>query len=213
MIYAYDKMYLSRAQKIMGNMIDLAVNEYKIKITEFYNRFLNSRVSEDFSKGDTSTLAGKTGKELFAEIMDLKEEDYRQLSDVQLPINRSPEYWAGWVLAYYQWSRGVSFSVINDEIPIEIILDMYNPFHEMDITQAVDELNRIRQQKRIESYLKYFRKKMGYTQAELADATGIPLRTIQQYEQKRKNINKASADSILILSNILKCNPIDLMEA
>lgn len=213
MIYAYDKMYLSRAQKIMGNMIDLAVNEYKIKITEFYNRFLNSRVSEDFSKGDTSTLAGKTGKELFAEIMDLKEEDYRQLSDVQLPINRSPEYWAGWVLAYYQWSRGVSFRVINDEIPIEIILDMYNPFHEMDITQAVDELNRIRQQKRIESYLKYFRKKMGYTQAELANATGIPLRTIQQYEQKRKNINKASADSILILSNILKCNPIDLMEA
>lgn len=213
MIYAYDKIYLSRAQKIMGNMIDLAVNEYKIKITEFYNRFLNNRVSEDFSKGDTSTLAGKTGKELFAEIMDLKEEDYRQLSDVKLPINRSPEYWAGWVLAYYQWSRGVSFRVINDEIPIEIILDMYNPFHEMDITQAVDELNRIRQQKRIESYLKYFRKKMGYTQAELANATGIPLRTIQQYEQKRKNINKASADSILILSNILKCNPIDLMEA
>ncbi len=213
MIYAYDRIYLTRAQKILGNMLDLAVNEYKIKLTEFYRRFLGSRVSEDFSQGDSSTIAGKTGKELFAEIMDFKEEDFEQLANIQLPVNKSPEYWTGWILAYYQWTRGVSFRVIDDEIPVEVILDMYDPYHEMDITQAVDELNRIRQVSRVEPYIKYFRKKMGYTQAELAEAAGIPLKTIQQYEQKRKNINKASADSILALSNILKCNPIDLMEA
>ena len=212
MICAYDKVYLPRAQKILGNMLDIAVNEYKMKLNDYYERFLISRISEDFSSGDSSTIAGRSGKELFAEVMNLKDSDRKKLEKVQLPISKSPEYWTGWLLAHYQWSRGVSFRMINDDIPIETIIDMYHPYHEMDITQAVDELNRISQLKRVETYLKIYRKKMGYTQSDLSDATGIPLRTIQQYEQRRKNINKASVESIIALSNILKCEPIDLME-
>lgn len=212
-ICAYDRIYLERAQKIMGNMLDIAVNEYGLVLKEFYARFISSRCSDDFSKGDTSTVAGKTGKELFADVMEFdKDKEYERLRSIQLPMNKSPEYWTGWLLTYYQWTRGVSFRTIDIEIPIDRILRMYNPYHEMDITQAVDELNRIRQQNRIESYLKLYRKQRGYTQSELSEATGIPLKTIQQYEQRRKNINKASVDSIIVLSNILKCSPIDLME-
>ena len=212
MIRAYDRIYLERAQRILGNMLDLAVNEYNIELKDYYCRFIKSKISVDFSKGDTSTIAGKTGKELFAEVMDLKEDEYERLINTDLPISKSPEYWTGWLLAYYQWYRGVSFQIIDEETPIETILHMYHPYHEMDITQAIDRLNEISQASRAYSYLKLYRQRMGYSQQELALASGIPVKTIQQYEQGRKNINKASSESIITLANILKCQPIDLME-
>lgn len=45
-----------------------------------------------------------------------------------------------WYLAYYQWYTGKSFRIIQKEVPIERIRDMYNPYHEMDISQSVDRI-------------------------------------------------------------------------
>ena len=50
------------------------------------------------------------------------------------------------------------------------------------------------------------------SQKELANKTEIPLRTIQQYEQKQKNINKAQAEYLIRLSKALYCEPEDLLE-
>ena len=212
MIYAYDRNYLECAQQNLGNMLDLAVNEMKIELTEFYQKFLSSRISVLFSKGDSTVLAGKSGKELFTEVMELDDDGCEEVRGITLPFSKSPEYWTGWLLAYYQWYRGVSFQIIDEETPIETILHMYHPYHEMDITQAIDRLNEISQASRACSYLKLYRQRMGYSQQELALASGIPVKTIQQYEQGRKNINKASSESTITLANILKCQPIDLME-
>ena len=40
----------------------------------------------------------------------------------------------------------------------------------------------------------------------------VPVRTIQQYEQRQKNINKANAEYVITLAHVLCCEPIDLME-
>lgn len=53
---------------------------------------------------------------------------------------------------------------------------------------------------------------MGYTQKELAEAIDIPIKTIQQYEQGVKNINKASGENLIKLSKQLCCRPEQLME-
>ena len=42
--------------------------------------------------------------------------------------------------------------------------------------------------------------------------TDIPIKTIQQYEQRQKNINKAQAEYVIRLSNVLNCKPQDLLE-
>ena len=47
------------------------------------------------------------------------------------------------------------------------------------------------------------------SQRELTDKTEIPVRTIQQYEQKQKNINKAQVDYLIRLSKVLYCEPED----
>ena len=56
------------------------------------------------------------------------------------------------------------------------------------------------------------RKKARLTQAELAKRSGVSLRSIQMYEQHNKDINKASAETVLSLAKVLGCTMEDLLE-
>ena len=51
-----------------------------------------------------------------------------------------------------------------------------------------------------------------YTQAGLADVTGIPLRTIQEYCQGRKPLEKVSIVRCLLLAKALGCKVEDLID-
>ena len=56
------------------------------------------------------------------------------------------------------------------------------------------------------------RKERGLTQAELAKRSQVSLRSIQMYEQRNKDINKASVDTVYRLAKALGCTTEDLME-
>ena len=62
------------------------------------------------------------------------------------------------------------------------------------------------------TYLKKLRKRAGISQSILAEETGIPVKTIQQYEQRRKDINKAQVEYVVRLSKALCCEPQDILE-
>ena len=59
--------------------------------------------------------------------------------------------------------------------------------------------------------LKYYRQRAGLTQKQLADSAGISLRTLQDYEQGRKPLDKAAASTVLILATALGCKMEDLI--
>lgn len=73
----------------------------------------------------------------------------------------------------------------------------------------MNELYRDAQQ---ETNLKQLRKRAGLSQSELAEASGVPLRTIQQYEQRQKSINNAQAQYLIMLARALYCTVEDLIE-
>ena len=52
----------------------------------------------------------------------------------------------------------------------------------------------------------------GCSQAELAKKSGVGLRSIQLYEQRKKDINKAGAESLYKISKVLGCAMEDLLE-
>ena len=226
MIHAYDKIYLDSAQANLGTMLDVAVNEWGLELKTFYEHFLKSICSLRFAKGDPGTIAGRSGIELGQDVLtetlercdltdgEAEAADLRKLLDrpIDPPINRSPEYWTGWAVAYYQWDTGITFQRLDMEIPIERIRDLYHPYHETDIRQLVDEVNRIRRDRRLSSYLKLYRKQAGMTQQELAQAAEVPVRTIQQYEQRQKNINNARSEYVISMAAALGCEPADLLE-
>ena len=62
------------------------------------------------------------------------------------------------------------------------------------------------------SSLRTFRTKAGLTQAELADRAGISKRTLQEYEQGRKNVNGMALETAVKLADALGCNAKDLLD-
>ena len=59
--------------------------------------------------------------------------------------------------------------------------------------------------------LQAYRKALGLSQSQLAKESGINLRTLQQYEIGAKELNKASASTVLALTKTLKCDIEDLI--
>lgn len=213
MIHAYSELYLEEMQGDMGLMFDLAANVLHYDINEFNEIFINSTIAKKIEYGDSSVLAGKSGIEMLYDILDEHDDKYRDIQQEDIDIwSRSPQYWVGWILCYYQWYTAISFLEIYKTVTAKDIEDMYMPYHEMDESQFVDEINRRRSDIRAMTYLKYFRQKAGYTQQQLADLTEVPVKTIRQYEQGQKNINKASAETVIKFSRVLCCQPFDLLE-
>lgn len=211
MICAYDKLYLEKARVTLACMLDYAVNALKIDLNDFYQMFLSSEIAKRFEKGDCAIIAGKSGVELTYEILDSSGFKYEFVPMVST-MGRTEEYWTGWVLAYYQWNTAMSFRDIENYAPIHYVRAMYSPYHEMDIKQFVDKMNEMYMNSKPETNLKKRRRAAGLSQKELAELTGIPLRTIQQYEQRQKNINKASVEYIVKLSQTLSCEVEGLIE-
>ncbi len=63
-----------------------------------------------------------------------------------------------------------------------------------------------------ETNLKRIRKANGCTQKELSEMSGVSLRSIQMYEQRNKDINKAQLASVYRLAKSLGCTMEDLIE-
>ena len=207
-IHAYDEIYLQRARKSLGRMFDYAIIDLGYKLEEVWQMFLDSPISKQFENGDASIIAGKSGIELALIIVDYNL-DYVTHSNRQ---EKGKEYWLGYVLAYYQWYTCLDFDEITEFITITEIESMYNPYHEMDVRQFCDELTRIINSRKIHTNLKRRRNLAGISQSELAKITGIPVRTIQQYEQRQKNINNAKSEYIVSLARALYCEPKSLLE-
>lgn len=60
--------------------------------------------------------------------------------------------------------------------------------------------------------LKEMRKARGLSQAQLAEKTGINVRTLQHYEQGSKNFDHARIDSILRVCIALDCKLENIIE-
>ena len=86
--------------------------------------------------------------------------------------------------------------------------EIYSPYHEMDITQFVDEIDRLYRMVHPETNLRRIRERFGISQGDLASISGVSVRTIQEFEQLRKNINKAQLDTVYPLAQAL-CTTIE----
>ena len=211
MICAYDKVYLEKARTALGRMLDFAVYELHYELSSFFDLFLSSGVAERFGRGEFTLLAGKSGVELAYEVLDKSGVSYERIP-VKYAANRSEEYWTGWAIAYYQWETALSFAEIVNCVPITEICVMYSPYHEMSIQHFVDRMNAYYHAMQPQTNLKRMREKAGLSQRELAELSGVPVRTIQQYEQRQKNINKAQVEYLMMLAQALCCKVEDLVE-
>ena len=211
MTRAYQEIYLSKAQSVIGDAFDYAVNTCAILGTDFVKLFIASSVSKRMENGEPAYLVGKSGIEIVREIVAETKGQELQI-EPQEHFGRSKEYWIGWAVAYYQWYSGRKYRDIFKVLSFEDLQKMYYTLHEADITKFVDIVDSKIKEYFPETNLKRIRTAYGFTQAELAERSGVSLRSIQMYEQRNKNINKASADTMYSLAKAMGCTMEDLIE-
>ncbi len=211
MTHAYAEWYLKDAMQNLGEAVDYAVNECHMEADVFWGMFLTGGIADQFGNGVPKYVSGFSGTELARKIIERAGIE-REFPDPAITYDASPEYWAGWILAYYQWVTGRSFRDINDHISLQEILALYSPLHEAGEDKFVDTLNLLIERIHPATKLQTLRRAVGYSQKLLAEKSGVSLRMIQQYEQRAKDINKASALHLAALARALGCRIEDLME-
>lgn len=212
MRHPYEEQYLDIAQDSLGEAVDFAVNVIGMDGDYFMHLFVKSGYAEQFERGDPRVLFGMSGTELVDQVM--------IACDQILPENEPQEvdsysswYWAGWILAYYQWESGLPFSRIREFLPLEDIVLMYRPLHEAPEETFVVTANQIREKQfRRGGRLKALRTAAGFSQRQLAEQSGVGIRAIQQYEQGAKRIELASGRNLYSLSQVLQCHMEDLLD-
>lgn len=214
MMNAYSELYLDDAMENLGSMVDYAVGECGLEPDEFMNRFISSGIASKFEKGNPKYVAGMSGVELAELVLEVTS-PVGKGNAVALHIEeKGREYWAGWILAYYQWMSGKRFEdIVGNGLPLSRIMSMYI-LHEADVSKFVDIADEIVEltKKEKQSPLQKIRKARGFTQQELSKASGVSLRMIQLYEQKQNDISKAQVSVVVSLAKALGCDVEDLIE-
>ena len=237
MTHAYDEILLERASGTLGRMLDFAVYSLRQDASAMMELFVSCGLAALFEQGDIRVIAGMSGIELAYETLGRSGLAYER----QVPrhtVSFSPEYWCGYALSRAQWESGLPFSNIVKSFSMAGFISDYNRKRveyldglPLDIS-ASERTEKIREFGRnyaldaasgivsavssaggsADTALKTMRIRNGLSQSQLAKASGIPLRTIQQYEQRQKDINKARSEYIMMLSAVLGCSPVSLLE-
>lgn len=117
-------------------------------------------------------------------------------------------------MALFQLRTGRPYRAVFGTVPYNELVEMHHPLHEADESKFIEVLSlRLGSAAAARpTSLKSRREAMGLSQAELARSSGVGLRAIQMYEQRRKGINHAQAVSLYRLARALGCDEEDLLE-
>ena len=206
-IRAYPADYLDNAMVTMATMLDYAVNVRFEHIDYFFHSFLLSPYAQQFERGNPTFITGKTGVELYR----LVRMDFSYPPSEYTSIDRTPEFWVGWCLAYYQWYANRTFQEIVAVVSLSEMRSWYPTLHEADIMRFVDAMNQRLATR--PTNLEILRNRAKLSQAMLSQLSGVSLRSIQMYEQRQNDISRAQFNILNALARTLGCTIYDLMDS
>jgi DNA-binding transcriptional regulator YiaG len=200
-VYDYYLMYL---MDNMGEMFEYAVCECGLDGNDFMDMFIASGIAGEIEEHSPKFAIGMSGTELAIEVM-------RQCGTLPevLPPPASctvpaGDYWAGWILAYYQEKTKKRYRTICETLPYTKIRSMYHPLHEADESRAAAAFDTYFETEQDSGHrLRQCRSARGFSQSKLAAESGVSLRSIQQYEQGTKDLGKAAAKTLFALAGAL----------
>ena len=221
----------------IGKMIDHAVHSLHLNADAFFELFIASGLARQFEQKDIIYITGMSGIELSYVVLERCGIAYSRVTP-RHTAGLSREYYAGYALAVIQSETGFTYEELVSVIPLSRMNSIYEDYHSRAVSSlpwqmggeerqaAVEKIKTdfpVELRKAVErsiasdsakkeTHLKEIRLRNGMSQSRLAAASGVPLRTIQQYEQRRKDIRKAGFEYIMGLSKALHCEPADLME-
>lgn len=238
MTRAYDEVLLERACGSLGRMMDFSVHSLRQDPDAMMELFIFCGLASLFEQGDIRVIAGMSGIELAYETLERSGMAYERAVP-RHTSSLSPEYWCGYALARAQWESGLPFSHIIKSFSAAGFISAYSRKRVEYLDGLPLDLSAKERSVKIRAFgksyalgaafeivsavsspaaatndtaLKTMRVRNSLSQSQLAKASGVPLRTIQQYEQRQKDINRARAEYLIALSSALGCSPSLLLE-
>lgn len=135
-VHAYSEDYLWGAQRVLGDMLDFGVNTCQLDMDFIMNKFIESGIADNFAIGNPKYVAGMTGCEVLRTVLEKTGEENPKENDIMY-VDKSPEYWTGWAVAFYQWYRNYKFQEIQSKVPVSEVVKMYI-LHEADVMKFVE---------------------------------------------------------------------------
>ena len=239
MTHAYDVSLLERASDSLGRMLDFSVHSLHQDAASMMELFCAADLAYLFERGDIRAIAGMSGIELAYETLERSGLTCERVTP-RHTRSLSGEYWCGHALVRAQWETCLPFSTILksfsipgftakyavertgflDSLPLDIseteraskAAAFGRRFADEAAAVLMSALKSGSPEGAVDTPLKIARIKNGLSQSQLAKACGIPLRTIQQYEQRQKDLSRARAEYLIALSRVLGCDPASLLE-
>lgn len=213
MTIAYNELYLDDAMHNLADMVEYAVCDLGFAPDEFFGWFVSSGIASKFEKGNPKYITGMSGVELAEVVLNKTNVEFK-FKEPSFSMDKGREYWAGWIMAYYQWITGMRFEdIIKNGLSLSTVISMYI-LHEADESKFVENANEIiaRNKENRNTRLQEIRKSRGFTQQQLSDASGVKVRMIQLYEQRQNDLSKARFEVVLSLAKALGCEIEDLID-
>ena len=216
-MHPYPEMYLKYSTELLGGLLAYASNTVPpfpgFSIDRLFTCFIVGGLASCFESGDPLILLGSTCKELYQKILISCGIEPSDAGMADTGPDSAVSRWCGELLAYYQWYKNISFSEILNSLSYGRLFALYPEFHAMPLKEASDLIDsRLSRRRAASTKLQAYRKRFGLSQRELSEASGVNIRTLQQYETGGKDINRAAVEKVISLSRILHCRSERLLE-
>lgn len=215
-MHPYKKEKLAPTMQSLAKAFEFADKYAPGGIERFYRQFCESKLAQSFDGPHAEPDIDKSGVEI---VLAASGEDATSNLDLMLASGRklSPSLqkrgrWCGNVLALYQWETGTSFRSLAARLSADELLALFVTLGSSTPQQGAAAIEQLLLEKQGPTHLRIKRLASGYTQVQLAKTADVSLRAIQQYEQRRKDINRAQAGSLYRLAQVLGCTIEDLLE-
>ena len=135
---AYSELYVNDAQKTIAHSFDYAVNKMNFTLKDYAELFANFEDIHLIEKGDPHYIAGVSGIELAKAVCKISNKSFGIL-----PYCPGVEFWTGWIIAYYQWLRNLSYKFILDRFSVERFEMAYPTFHESNKKRMFEYMDKV----------------------------------------------------------------------
>ena len=233
--------YADDLMSALASMLDLGVNVWGCDGQDVVDAFVVSGLAREFERQNPTYVAGKSGMELVELLLPfIGVQDMPGLVSCDR-FDRTPDYWLGWVLGYFQMQTAIPYRRVFRAVPYRELVAMYHPLHEAPESKFVEALctrlfpqpkqmqakapsNDVPRdaqttgqdpspgQQRRPTALRCLREAAGPSQSQLASASGVGLRSIQMYEQRNRDIGRARAQDVMAIARALECQAEELLE-
>ena len=205
-----DGLYVEDIRERLGAFFDYAVSWLGISGQEAVGLLVRSGLARELEVQNPRFAVGMSGYELL-------NWSYEQCGLGSIPENPesdvlSKDYWLGYMIAYFQCMTGWEYRRIFEAASYADLREMYYATQDLSEGEYVSAVLEVLRRNCAQTRLAALRKASGWTQSQLAERTGISYRAIQQYEQGKKDINKAAAETVRKLALVFGCKMEDIME-